>query len=156
MSSLPVPFPSPPQALWENLPPPLLPSSSISSVNQWHAKGAGSCQEDKAVTFPSGYSPSVVHIHPEEVLPEETHLLQAVLLPDCQEQRHPFSAQGMCTSIPSTPGISSAFPLLSSSLPPLGGPRRHAKPLMNLSPKTQGLCPSFHHLYNRNTGLYKA
>lgn len=105
--------------------------------------------------FPSGYSLSVMYVPPEEKLPEDTDLLQAVFLPDCQEQRYPFSAQGMCASAPSTPGISSAFSLLSSFLPPLGGPRSHGKTSMELSPQAQGLCPSFDHLDKRNAAYIK-
>lgn len=74
------------QAVCQNFPTLLLPSSSISSVNQQHLDGAGSCQEDKTIMFPSGYSLSVMYIYEEEMLPEEMDLLQTVFLPDHQEQ----------------------------------------------------------------------
>lgn len=77
---------SPPQAVWQNFPTLLLPSSSISSVNQQHLDGAGSCQEDKTIMFPSGYSLPVMYIYLEEMLSEEMDLLQTVFLPDHQEQ----------------------------------------------------------------------
>lgn len=106
--------------------------------------------------FLSGHSPSVTYIYPKEMIPEELDLLQPVILPDCQEQRHPFSAEGICASIPSTLRISSAFPLPSSCVPPLEGPRGHAETLVELFLQAQGLCPSFHHLDNVNAGLHKA
>lgn len=97
-----------------------------------------------------------MYFHPEEMIPEELDLLQPIILPDCQEQKHPFSAERTCTSVPSTLRISSAFPLLSSCVPPLEGPHGYAKTLVELSLQAQGLCPSFHHLDAANAGLHKA
>lgn len=108
------------------------------------AEGAGSCRDDKAVLFPSGCSPSVRYIHLEEMLPEGTHLLQTVY----QERRHPFSAQGMCTGVPSTLRISRAFPLLSSPVPALGGHKGPCREHDALPPSTGALpflpAPRYH------------
>lgn len=85
-TALPIPFLKPSSSCLAELPNTAASLSSISSVNQQHLDGAGSCQEDKTITFPSGYSLPVMYIYLEEMLSEEMDLLQTVFLPDHQEQ----------------------------------------------------------------------